>query len=43
MLLKILNFALHTSPLSVPGCKADHAYLTYLILHTMAALSLEWL
>jgi hypothetical protein len=32
MLLKILTFALYTSPLSVRLCKADHAYLKYLML-----------
>jgi hypothetical protein len=32
MLLKILTFALYTSFLSVHSCKADHAYLTYLML-----------
>jgi hypothetical protein len=32
MLLKILAFALYTSPLSVQAYKADHAYLTYLML-----------
>jgi hypothetical protein len=32
MLLKILYIALYTSPLSVQACRADDAYLTYLML-----------
>jgi hypothetical protein len=32
MSLKILPFALYTSPLWAQDCKADHAYLTYLLL-----------
>jgi hypothetical protein len=32
MLLQILPFALYINPVSVQACKADHAYLTYLML-----------